>query len=95
MTHQETAGAAKHGDDHGHGPKFEINIEGTIYEWDRETITVPEIRSLGGLPADQPVIEIDLETNQERQLVEDEIVHIKPGMGYAKKVRFKRGWNNE
>ena len=76
------------------GPKYYINIEGTLYDWDRETITVLEIRTLGGLPPDQPVIEIDLETNLERQLREDEIIKIKPGMGYSKKVRFKRGVDN-
>jgi hypothetical protein len=75
----------------GHGPKYRVNIEGTIYDWDRETITAPELRTLGNLPSNLPVIEINLETNTERELAEDEIVEIKPGMGYAKKVSFKRG----
>lgn len=73
------------------GPKYFINIEGTNYEWDEDTISVPQLRELGGLPQDLPVIEIDLKTNVERQLAEDEIVEIKPGMGYSKKVSFKRG----
>lgn len=78
-------------EDKGQGPKFEVNIEGTIYPWDSETITVPEIRQLGSLPADLPVIEVDLKTNEERTLAEDEVVELKPGKGFAKKVRFKRG----
>lgn len=78
-------------EDQGQGPKFEVNIEGTIYPWDSETITVPEIRRLGSLPADLPVIEVDLKTNEERTLAEDEVVELKPGKGFAKKVRFKRG----
>jgi hypothetical protein len=30
------------------GQKFFVNLEGTEYEWDRETITVSEILELGG-----------------------------------------------
>ena len=46
---------------------------------------------LGGLPADQPVLEINLEDNTERTLGECEVVHIKPGHAFCKKVRYKRG----
>jgi hypothetical protein len=52
---------------------------------------VPELRSLGGLPADLPVLEVNLKDNTERTLKEDEVVDLKPGHGFAKKVRFKRG----
>lgn len=72
-------------------PKFEANIEGTLYPWNKETITVPEIRALGKLPTDLPVIEVDLKDNTERTLAEDEIVELKPGKGFGKKVGFKRG----
>lgn len=75
----------------GAGPKFQVNIEGQLYDWDNDTITVPEIRELGGLPQDLPVIEVDLKTNTERTLSEDEVVELKPGMGFGKKVGFKRG----
>jgi hypothetical protein len=71
--------------------KFHIDIEGTIHDWDQETITTPQLRQLGNLPADEPVVEIDLKENTERQLAEDEIVELKPGQGFAKKVRYKRG----
>jgi len=73
------------------GPKFEIDIEGTLHPWESATITVPEIRTLGSLPSDEPVIEINLQDNAERTLAESETVDIKPGHGFAKKVRFKRG----
>jgi hypothetical protein len=73
------------------GPKFEINIEGSLYPWDGDTITVPEIRELGGLPQDMPVIEVDLQENTERTLAEDEVVELKPGKGFGKKVLFQRG----
>lgn len=72
-------------------PKYEINIEGNSYEWDHDSITVPELRQLGGLPADQEMIEVDLKDNSERVLVESETIDLKPGKGFAKKVGFKRG----
>ena len=73
------------------GPKYIIDIEGSKYPWDEDTITVPQIRELGGLPPDLPVIEVDLQSGADRELQEDEVVHIKPGQGFSKKVSFKRG----
>jgi len=73
------------------GPQYFVDIEGTDYPWDRSTISVPEIRELGDLDPTQPVIEVNLKDNSERTLAEDEIVEIKPGRGFARKVRFKRG----
>jgi len=79
-------------DSHPHeGPRFEVNIEGTLYPWDRDTITVGEIRELGSLPPDLPVIEVDLKTNEERTLDEDAPVELHPGKGFGRKVSFKRG----
>jgi hypothetical protein len=74
-----------------HRPESFVNIEGVEYPWDRATITVLEIRLIGRLPDDQPVIEINLDDNTERTLSECEVVHIKPGHAFAKKVRYKRG----
>lgn len=71
--------------------KYEINIEGTLYPWDRSTITVPELCALAGIPSDQPMLEIDLKTNEERTLTEDAVIELKPGMGFAKKVKYQRG----
>jgi hypothetical protein len=73
------------------GPKYEINIEGTIYPWGSPTITVPQLRALAGIPADQQMLEIELATNQERTLPEDAVIELQPGKGYAKKVRYQRG----
>ena len=73
------------------GPKYFVNLEGTEEAWNDETITVAEIRDLGGWDASQPIVEVNLETNDERTLREDETVTLKPGHGFAKKVKFQRG----
>ena len=73
------------------GPKYFVNLEGAEYPWDRETITVPEIRALAGWDTSQPIVEVNLEDNTERTLAEDETVMLKPGHGFAKKVKFQRG----
>lgn len=72
-------------------PKYEVNIEGQTFEWDRDTITVPELRELAGYAADQQMIEVDLKDNSERVLEQSETIELKPGKGFAKKVAFKRG----
>lgn len=77
-------------DEHHAAKTYCIEVEGLDYPWPKETITVAEIRKLGNLPPDQPVIEVDPD-NQERTLAGDEIIHLKPGHRYGKKVRYKRG----
>ena len=74
-----------------HGPKYDINIEGTIYPWNSPTITVPQLRELAGIPSDQQMMEVNLQTNEERTLPDDAVIELQPGMGYAKKVRYQRG----
>jgi hypothetical protein len=71
--------------------KYEINIEGTLYPWDHDTITVIQIRELAHLDPSQTLVEVDLAHNTERTLAEGETVEIKPGKGFGKKVQFKRG----
>jgi hypothetical protein len=78
-------------DERGHGPKYEINIEGKAYPWDEDQITVPQLRELGGIPADTQVIEVDLKTNAERTLADDALVPVRPGQGFGRKITFKRG----
>lgn len=72
------------------GQPYYVNLEGREVPWEQPTITTEELAALGGWPATQGVIEIDKDNN-ERTLVAGERVELKPGHGFAKKVRFKRG----
>jgi hypothetical protein len=46
--------------------EYEVMIEGEAHPWAKDTISVTEIRELGKLPADAPVIEQDLRDGSER-----------------------------
>lgn len=73
-----------------HGPKFQLDIEGTLKPWDEDTITTEQIITLGGWDPAQGAIMIDKD-NVEHTLSLGQIVELKPGMGFSKKVHFKRG----
>jgi Multiubiquitin len=72
-------------------PTYQVDIEGEVHEWPRDTITVAELRKLAGYGQDQQMIEVDLKDNTERVLADGEAIELKPGKGFAKKVSFKRG----
>jgi hypothetical protein len=72
------------------GPKYILNIEGREVPWDEDTITTEQIAQLGGWDVSQGVIEVDKDNN-ERTLAPNEVVQIKPGQGFGKKVKWKRG----
>jgi len=72
------------------GQKFFVEIDGTEYPWDQETISVSQIRNLAGIPSATPVIEVDPDGN-EITLSVDAVVDLKPGHRFGKKVKFKRG----
>lgn len=74
----------------GQGPKFVVDIEGVLKPWDKDTITTEEIITLGGWDPSQGAILIDKDNN-ERTLAPGEVVEVKPGQGFSKKIRFKRG----
>jgi hypothetical protein len=73
------------------GPKYFVNLEGTEKPWDEPEITVAQIRDLAGWDTSQPVVEINLQDNTERTLGDTESVTLKPGHGFAKKIKFQRG----
>ena len=72
------------------GKKFFVNVEGTEYPWDKDTITTSEIRTLGNLPADLPVIE-EQPDGTERTLGQNEVIDLKPGHRFGRAPKFKRG----
>jgi hypothetical protein len=73
-----------------HGPKITLNIEGRDVPWNSDTITAEQIAELGGWDVSQGVIEVDKDNN-ERTLAPGEVIQIKPGLGFGKKHRWKRG----
>jgi len=73
------------------GPKYSLDIEGVIHPWNKDTITTEEIIELGGWDQSLGAIVIDLKTNEERTLAPGEEIEVKPGMGFSKKISFKRG----
>lgn len=75
----------------GNGPKYQVNVEGTLYPWGRSTVTAADIRQLAGISPEQPIEVIDLQTNVQRTLTEREVVELTPGLGFSKKIKFQRG----
>lgn len=74
----------------GNRPKFTLDIEGSLKPWDEPTITTEQVIALGGWDPAQGAIVIDADNN-ERTLSPGERIELKPGMGFSKKIRFKRG----
>lgn len=75
--------------------QYEVMIEGEAHLWTKNTISVTEIRELGKLPADGPVIEQDLRDGSERTLSEDDVLRpgkLREGASLTKKrVNFRTG----
>ena len=71
-------------------PKFTLDIEGALKPWDEDTITTEQIAALGGWDVSLGVLLIDKDNN-ERTLQPGEVVKLEPGLGFSKKVRFRRG----
>lgn len=74
-----------------HPPKFVLDIEGHQLPWYEDTITTEQIAELGGWDVSQGVILIDLRDNTERTLLPGEVVELRPGLGFSKRIKFKRG----
>jgi hypothetical protein len=86
MTQEQTTSPGQ-----ARGPKFTLDVEGQLIEWDEDTITAEQIAELGGWDISQGVILIDLHDNTERTLTPGEVVEVRPGLGFSKRIRFKRG----
>lgn len=73
------------------GPKYFVNVEGAEHPWHEPTITLPQLRQLAEWEPQQQVVEVDLQSMTETTLAEDAVITLKPGHGFAKKIRFQRG----
>lgn len=74
--------------------QYEVLVEGKIYPWDKEAISTSEIRSLGELPSDRPVVEDDLTSGEQKPIDEGQVhqlVALQEGKGLTKHVNFRRG----
>ncbi len=74
------------------GPQYEVWIDDRIQSWAKDTISVAEIRELGGLPADCPMSAVDLVAQQEVPLPEDAVHTVpprEPGRPLVKRTHFK------
>ena len=82
---------ASRGDSNVSGPKYFVDVEGTEHPWPKSTITPEDIAKLGGWDVSQGVIEVDPDNN-ERTLQPGEVIELKPGHGFAKKIKWRRGF---
>ena len=74
-------------------PQYEVWVENTIRQWDKGTISLAEIRELGDMPDDAPVVAVDLVAQHEVPLPEDAVHEVQPrelGKPLIKRTHFKR-----
>lgn len=67
-----------------------IDIDGQLYDWNKDTITTEELITLGNISPGDGMIVIDAENN-ERTLAPGETVTLTDGVCFGRKVRFRRG----
>lgn len=96
MTQQDThapqgKGGKPEKPDNGKGPRYVLDLEGADYPWDESTITVEQVRELAGWGPEQQVVIVNLDTNEETVLAERTPVELKPGHGFGRKFKFRRG----
>lgn len=74
------------------GQKFFVDVEGTEYPWNSDTITVAEIRTLPDpdIPADQPIVE-EFPDGSEKTLKDNDVITLKPGHRFGRAPKYKRG----
>jgi hypothetical protein len=73
------------------GPKYHLDIEGIgLKDWNEDTITTEQLIALAGWDAGQQVVMVD-DDNNETTLTANQTIDLKPGMGFGKKFRWKRG----
>lgn len=89
--HEDTRDQTKPDSGKPQGPTYLLDLEGSEHEWSQPTITVPQIRQLAGWGPEQQVMMVDLRTQEETTLTDDAVVELKPGHGFGRKFKFRRG----
>jgi hypothetical protein len=72
---------------------YEVMVEGKAYPWDKDTISVSDIRKLSNMPTGAQVVEEDLRDGTERALTEDEVMRpgrLDAGKRPTKRVNFRQ-----
>jgi len=75
----------------GPAPTYHVTTEGAEHEWHSPTITVAQIRALAGWDVSQAVVEVDLDTGTETTPDTVKPATLRPGAGFARKIRFTQG----
>ena len=73
-------------------PKYEVWVNDRIHSWNKDTISVAELRELGGLSEDTPMTAVDLVAQQEVPLPEDAVHSVpprEPGRPLVKRTHFR------
>ena len=73
------------------GPVFLLHIEGKEFRWSEPTIGTEQIAELGGWDPSLGVQQIDMATNEARDLKPGEIVDLRKIKRFAKKIGWRRG----
>lgn len=72
---------------------YEVLIEGKAYSWNRDTISVDDIRELAHMPTGALVVEENLRDGTERALTEQDVlrpVKLEDGKKPTKRVNFRQ-----
>jgi hypothetical protein len=72
---------------------YEVLIEGKAYPWNKDTISVSDIRELAHMPTGAQVVEENLRDGTERVLSDGDILHpakLEGGKGPTKRVNFRQ-----
>jgi len=72
------------------GKKYYFWVDGVEHIVQDESLTVAQIKEIGGVPADLPLLLLN-EDGSEEALRDDMIIELKPGRRFARAPRFKRG----
>lgn len=73
-------------------PRYEVWIDDRIHQWDKDTISVAEMREAAGLPDDCPMMAVDLVSQQQVPLPEDAVHSVPPrdaGKPLVKRTHFR------